>query len=134
MSTETEGKFQGRTLVVFGCGYLGGHVARRGVQLGLRVTGLTRNTTTARELESDGIEPIVASLETDAWHSRISTPADYVLDAVSSGGGGVEGYRRSYLAGMESIQRWVKAAGAPRRFVYTSSTSVYPQGGGERVD
>jgi nucleoside-diphosphate-sugar epimerase len=134
MRTEAEEKFAGRSMVVFGCGYLGGHVARRGVELGMQVAGLTRNPVTARELESAGIRPIVAALEAETWHTQLKAPVDYVVNAVSSGGGGVDGYRRSYLAGMESIQRWTETIGAPRRFVYTSSTSVYPQGNGERVD
>src|SRR5690606_6901360 len=50
-----------------------------------------------------------------------------------SGGRGLEGYRHSYVEGMRSIVTW--AGRVPvGTLVYTSSTSVYPQSGGARVD
>jgi nucleoside-diphosphate-sugar epimerase len=57
-----------------------------------------------------------------------------VVNCVSAGGGGTEAYRHSYIAGMESIVAWTHARGPVGTFVYTSSTSVYPQSGGARVD
>ena len=55
----------------------------------------------------------------------------------TAGGGGAEGYRRSYVEGLRSVVGWgrhVRAAGGVAgRLIYTSSTSVYPQGGGVRV-
>jgi nucleoside-diphosphate-sugar epimerase len=53
---------------------------------------------------------------------------------VSSGGGGIEGYRRSYVEGMHSILGWARSSGGVGTLLYTSSTSVYPQSGGARVD
>ena len=50
-------------------------------------------------------------------------------------GNGVEGYRQSYCAGMQSVLAWAVASGSPAGTIaYTSSTSVYPQGGGVVVD
>ena len=57
---------------------------------------------------------------------------DVVLNCVSSGGGGLEGYRRSYVDGIRSILAWA-GQGVPATFVYTGSTSVYPQDRGEVV-
>ena len=57
-----------------------------------------------------------------------------VLNCVSSGGGGIEDYRRNYLEGMHSVVTWLRGTRAVRAVVYTSSTSVYPQDGGVRVD
>jgi nucleoside-diphosphate-sugar epimerase len=53
---------------------------------------------------------------------------------VSSGGGGTESYRHSYLQGTESIIAWAAARGPVGTYLYTSSTSVYPQGEGTVVD
>ena len=64
------------------------------------------------------------------WHGRVAGGADWVLNCVSSGGGGLEGYRQSYVAGMGSVLAWAKARGPVGTIVYTGSTSVYPQGGG----
>lgn len=124
----------GRRLVVFGAGYVGGEFARQAVARGLSVTALTRNEAKAGELRAAGIETVVADLAGDAWHAALPGRPDYVLNAVSGGGGGVDGYRRSYLEGMRSILAWSRSGGPAGVLVYTSSTSVYPQDGGARVD
>ncbi len=119
--------------MILGCGYVGGEMARQAVIRGLRVTALTRNAAKADLLRSAGVEVVVAELAGDAWHTRIPGGADFVLNCVSSGGGGVEGYRRSYVEGMRSILGWAQR-GPAGTFIYTGSTSVYPQGGGAVVD
>lgn len=126
--------FRGKRLVIFGCGYVGGAVARAAVARGLRVTALTRNAAKAAVLAADGIEAVVADLASDAWHAQIAGGADFVLNCVSSGGDGLDGYRRSYVGGMVSVLAWARARGAAGTMIYTGSTSVYPQDGGARVD
>jgi nucleoside-diphosphate-sugar epimerase len=120
-------------LVIFGAGYVGGEVARQAVARGLRVTALTRNAAKARALAEAGIEVIVDDLASVSWHARLPEGADLVLNCVSSGGGGPEGYRHSYVGGMTSLLAWAQRVPAGT-WVYTSSTSVYPQDGGVRVD
>lgn len=134
MSADAHGNFSGKRLVVFGCGYVGAKVARQARRRDMRVTALTRNAAKAATLHAEGIETIVADLATDSWHGRIDGGAEFVLNCVSSGGGGLDGYRRSYVDGMRSVLAWGKARGLAGTLVYTSSTSVYPQGGGARVD
>jgi nucleoside-diphosphate-sugar epimerase len=134
MNPEAHGNFAGKRLVIFGCGYVGGEVARQALARDLRVTALTRNAEKAAGLRAAGIETVVADLASDAWHAAIPGGAEFVLNAVSSGGDGVEGYRRSYLEGMKSILAWARARGPAGTLVYTSSTSVYAQDGGVRVD
>jgi nucleoside-diphosphate-sugar epimerase len=135
MKADAPKNFAGRRLVVFGAGYIGAEVARQAVARGLRVTALTRNADKARALAAAGVEVVLADLATPEWHEKIEGGADFVLNSVSSGGGGVEGYTRSYVLGMRSVLAWVaREGGAVGTVVYTSSTSVYPQGGGVRVD
>lgn len=128
---ETSSK---RRLVIFGCGYLGREIARQGIERGMAVVALTRNSTTAAELESLGITAIVADLASDTWHKQITGRIDYAVNCVSSGGGGIEGYRRSYFEGMRSIVAWAGGISGVGTLVYTGSTSVYPQDGGVAVD
>lgn len=134
MTSAADGNFSGKHLVIFGCGYVGAAVAREAVARGMRVTALTRNEAKAAILRNDGVEVVVADLASDAWHGRMLGRADMVLNCVSSGGGGIEGYGRSYLDGMASIMAWAHARRNVGTIVYTGSTSVYPQGGGVRVD
>ncbi|HEV8073259.1 MAG TPA: NAD-dependent epimerase/dehydratase family protein [Opitutaceae bacterium] len=134
MDTDAHGFFRGKRLVVFGAGYVGGELARQALARGLRVTTLTRNAERAAALAALGAEAIVADLAGEAWHGRIAGGAELVANCVSAGGGGIEGYRRSYVEGMASILAWARARGAAGTLVYTSSTSVYPQDGGVTVD
>lgn len=121
-------------LVIFGCGYVGRAVAVEGLARGLEVTALTRNPATAADLEKIGVAVVVADLVGADWHAQIPGGADFVVNTVSAGGGGIEGYRHSYLAGMTSLLQWARERGTARTLVYTSSTSVYPQGSGVVVD
>jgi nucleoside-diphosphate-sugar epimerase len=125
---------EGRRLIVFGCGYIGGEIARQAIRRGAQVTALTRNPQTAERLKGEGVETVVADFASDAWHGQMPGGSDYVLNAVSSGGGGVSGYRSSYVGGMQSLLKWAAGTQPMGTLVYTSSTSVYPQDGGALVD
>lgn len=122
-------------LVIFGCGYVGGELARRASAAGARVTALTRNPTRAAELRAGGVMAVVADLAADEWHSAIEAAPEAVVNCVSAAAFTPEGYRRSYVDGMRSILQWAaRGPGPVGTFVYTSSTGVYPQGGGATVD
>lgn len=129
----------GRRLVVFGAGYIGGALASRAVAEGWSVTALTRNVDTAAALRARGCAVVVARInEVDWWDTpELAGEFQRVAVTVAAGGGGVEGYRRSYVEGLASVAGWAKRAlksdKLPGHLIYTSSTSVYPQGGGVRV-
>ncbi len=120
-------------LVIFGAGYVGGAVARAAAARGFEVTALTRNRGRAEELRAAGVRVVVADLADETWQADIPAGADCVLNCVSSGGGGLDGYRRSYVDGTAQVASWTRR-GRVGTLVYTSSTSVYPQGGGASVD
>ncbi|PTY04687.1 epimerase [Opitutaceae bacterium EW11] len=129
MSDDALGIFTGKHLVVFGAGYVGGAVVGAALRCGLRVTALTRNADVASRLRAAGAATVVAELQSSAWHAEL-LPADLVVNCVSSGGAGEAGYRTSYVEGMRSISRWLASRRPAEAFLYTSSTSVYPQNGG----
>lgn len=121
----------GQRLVVFGCGYVGRSLAQVALSAGAHVTALTRNLGAAADLRSMGIDVVVADLAKAEWHRSIGGPVDFVVNCVSSGGRTVEAYRHSYVDGMRSVLGWLRERESPvNTFVYTSSTSVYPQGEG----
>ena len=119
-------------LVVFGAGYVGGEVARMARKSGARVTILTRNPLVAAELVAAGCEAVIDHLQNSTWHTKIAQ-ADFVLNSVSGGGRGLDGYRQSYLEGMHSVLTWGSQSGTAGRLAYTGSTSVYPLGGGVEI-
>lgn len=134
MSPAAQRKLYGKQVVVLGCGYVGSAVARAAVAAGATVTALTRNETTAAALRAEGVAMVTADLAGDGWHGAIEGAGALVLNCVSSGGGGLEAYRHSYVGGMASAVAWARKRGPAETIVYTSSTSVYPQGDGAVVD
>lgn len=120
-------------LLILGCGYVGSAVAWRAVDEGREVTAVTRNPEKAAALAATGVHAVVADLAGSDWHRQVGREFESVLNCVAAGGGGVEGYRRSYLEGMKSVLTWLRGADVGT-LVYTSSTSVYAQDGGVRVD
>ncbi|MBX3735656.1 MAG: NAD-dependent epimerase/dehydratase family protein [Candidatus Didemnitutus sp.] len=121
-----------RHLVIFGCGYVGSALAEAALARGMRVTALTRNAEKAAALRARGVAVVEADLASAEWHTRIER-ADFAANTVSAAAPTPEGYRASYVDGMRSILAWASRAPVGT-LVYTSSTGVYPQGGGARVD
>jgi nucleoside-diphosphate-sugar epimerase len=128
-----------RTLAIFGAGYVGGALARRALAAGWRVVALTRNEATAAGLRELGCAVVAGELSGAGWWDALELAggAERVAVTVAAGGGGVAGYQRSYVDGLKSVVGWGarlrEAGGRAGRLIYTSSTSVYPQGGGVRV-
>ncbi len=120
-----------RVLIV-GCGYVGRPLGAELVRQGHEVFGVRRSAAASAELEAAGIRPLVADVTVAATLTPLPGPWDWVVNCVSSAGGGAEDYRRVYLEGTRSLLRWL-ADRPPRKFVYTSSTSVYGQTDGALV-
>lgn len=133
MTADADGNLSAQRLVIFGCGYVGTAVATDALDRGLSVTAVTRNPTNAHLLREQGVEVVVEDLATPWWHDRVPSRPQFVLNCVSSGAGGLDGYRHSYVDGMRSIINWARRHGPIGTLVYTSSTSVYPQGNGAVV-
>lgn len=114
------------TGLIFGCGYLGKHVASHWRQLGRRVLAVTR---TARQLPA-GVEPIVADILNPP--ALKSLPAvDTVVYAVGFDRASGSTMRAVYVDGLANV---LAALPPPKRFLYVSSSSVYGQTDGGWVD
>lgn len=123
-----------KSIMIFGCGYVGTALAKHCLNAGVRVGALTRNSEKAERLRALGVhEVVVADLHETNWHTQLKGSYQVVVNCVSSAGGGLEGYRKSYLQGQASILQWAQGRSI-QRYLYTSSTSVYPQDGGAEVD
>ena len=119
-----------RVLIV-GCGYVGLPLGVELIRLGHEVSGLRRNMAMENELKAAGIQPLfgaVAKLETLA---KLPHEFDWVVNCVAAGGD-AEDYRQVYLQGTRNLIEWL-APNPPKKFVYTSSTSVYSQTDGSQV-
>ncbi len=120
-----------RVLIV-GCGYVGLPLGTELVRLGHEVFGLRRSASAENELKAAGIQPLVADITKPDELAGLPRDFDWVVNCVSSTGGSAEEYRRVYLQGTRNLIEWL-ATGPPKKFVYTSSTSVYGQTDGSQV-
>ena len=119
-----------RVLIV-GCGYVGMPLGADLVKQGHEVFGLRRSTGAEADLKSAGITPLTADITKTEQLNQLPGAYDWVVNCVSASGGGAEEYREVYLQGTRNLVEWLGAA--PKKFVYTSSTSVYGQNDGSLV-
>ena len=122
------------SVMIFGCGYVGTALARALIQRGIPVGALTRNAARATELRDVGVaEVVVADLDGASWRHELGRSYEAAVNCVSSAGGGLDGYRKSYVEGQKRIFEWAERQKI-RSFLYTSSSSVYAQDDGVWVD
>ena len=121
-----------RVLIV-GCGYVGLPLGAELARQGHEVFGLRRTAAAEAELRSAGIKPLAGNISQPGQLARLPAAYDWVVNCVASSRGGPQEYREVYLQGTRNLVEWL-AASSPKKFVYTSSTSVYGQNDGSLVD
>lgn len=121
-----------RVLIV-GCGYVGLELGATLVRLGHRVFGVRRSETGRDVMDATGICPVIADTTRPGDLARLPGPFGWVVFCAAPDGNEVEDYRRTYLEGARCLVDAL-AANPPRKLVFTSSTSVYGQDDGSRVD
>ena len=120
-------------VLIIGCGYAGVPLGKELASRGHEVYGLRRSPTAESELRAASIIPLYGDITEPESLTALPRNFDWVVNMVASGRGGVEEYRRTYLEGTRSVVDWLSGSGV-RKFVYTSSTSVYGQTDGSVVD
>jgi len=118
--------------LIVGCGYVGLPLGEVLARQGHEVFGLRRSASAENELMTAGIKPLIADITRPETLANLPREFDWVVNCVSSTGGGVEDYRQVYLQGTRNLIAWL-APSPPRKCVYTSSTSVYGQTDGSQV-
>jgi nucleoside-diphosphate-sugar epimerase len=117
--------------LIIGCGYVGIPLGAELVRLGHEVSGLRRKASAETELKAAGITPLVADITKPETLAKLPRDFDWVVNCVAAGGD-AENYRQVYLQGTRNLIEWLGAS-PPKKFVYTSSTSVYGQTDGSQV-
>jgi len=114
-------------IVIAGCGFVGLATARIFHAAGWSVLGLTHSQQSADALKGEPFPVTLCDISNADVIRALSTQFESALDAVihcaSSGRGGADSYRSVYLEGARNLLD----ALAPKRFLFTSSTSVYTQ-------
>jgi len=119
-----------RVLIV-GCGYVGIPLGIELLRLGHEVFGLRRNPAAENELKAAGIQPLTGDVTKPDELKKLPRDFDWVVNCVAAGGD-ADNYRKVYLEGAKNLIEWL-APNPPKKFVYTSSTSVYGQTDGSQV-
>ena len=119
-------------VLIIGCGYVGLPLGAELVKQGHAVFGLRRSAAAEAEFKAAGIKPLMADITKAEQLALLPGGYDWVVNCVSASGGGEEEYREVYLQGTRNLIAWLGAA-LPKKFVYTSSTSVYGQDDGSLV-
>jgi nucleoside-diphosphate-sugar epimerase len=120
-----------RALIV-GCGYVGMPLGAELARQGHEVFGLRRSAAAEAKLRAAGIKPLMGDITRLADLARLPGPFDWVVNCVSATGGGAEEYRQVYLEGTRNLIGGLSTT-PPKKFIYTSSTSVYGQNDGSLV-
>ncbi|HEX8281131.1 MAG TPA: NAD-dependent epimerase/dehydratase family protein [Chthoniobacterales bacterium] len=117
-------------VLIAGCGYVGRAIAELLHARGWEVEGWTSSSGSAEAFASQPYEVRAVDLTDAGAVKRASGDFDAIVHCASSRGGGPDAYRRVYLDGARNL-----AAAMPATLLlFTSSTSVYAQRGGEWVD
>jgi nucleoside-diphosphate-sugar epimerase len=118
-------------VLIVGCGDVGQRVAR---QLGARVRLLALTSSAARvpELRQLGVTPLLGNLDQPASLARLAGLARLVLHLAPPATDGAQAWWRDLRT--QSLLRALRLRGAPRALVYASTSGVYGDCHGERVD
>jgi nucleoside-diphosphate-sugar epimerase len=120
-------------VAILGCGYVGTELGRQ-LSPAHEVVGVRRSQSGIDVIEAAGFTGVKADL-TDAGALESVPDTATVVFAASSGGRGAKQAREVYVAGQRTVlDHFAAREHPPERYVYTSSTGVYGDHGGDWVD
>jgi nucleoside-diphosphate-sugar epimerase len=121
-------------VVILGCGYVGLELGRQLTERGHRAVGVRRSEEGLAAVKDAGFEAVRGDV-TDADSLSAVPDVDAVVFTASSGGGDADAAREVYVEGLRTaIDHFGGREEPPDRLVYTSSTGVYGDHGGDWVD
>ncbi|WP_135829141.1 SDR family oxidoreductase [Halorussus halobius] len=121
-------------VAILGCGYVGLELGRQLTDRGHRAVGVRRSEDGLEAIADAGFEAVRADV-TDADSLAAVPDVDALVFAASSGGRDADAARETYVEGLRTaVDHFGARADSPDRLVYTSSTGVYGDHGGDWVD
>jgi len=113
-------------VLIIGCGYVGQCLAEQLVRQGDAVYAVCRSSERQADLRAAQVVPLLADVTKPESLAGLGVGYDWVVNCVSASGGGPREYQKVYVQGNQNLVSWLSTS-PPKRFVYTSSTSVYGQ-------
>jgi nucleoside-diphosphate-sugar epimerase len=133
MSSESENRQRIQTALIAGCGYVGHRVAQSWAATGVEPFACTRDAAKAEQLAAEGIRPVLMDLSSpEKWPEL---PAiDVLLWSVGFDRSAGADRTKVWIDGLRELLSRVQFRTEHGRVIYTSSTGVYGDSGGEEVD
>jgi nucleoside-diphosphate-sugar epimerase len=120
-------------VAILGCGYVGIELGRQ-LADGHDVVGVRRSEEGIAAIERAGFAAVQADVTDDSSLAAVPD-ADAVVFAASSGGRDAGAAREVYVEGQRTaLDQFARRDSPPDRYLYTSSTGVYGDHGGDWVD
>lgn len=120
------------SVLIIGCGDVGGRLARQLLAFGWQVFGMRRQVSALPE----GVVPVAGDLGLD--RCPVDWPKghiNYVVYCVAASQHDEAGYQAAYVDGLKRVVGWLGYhRQMPQRLVFVSSSSVYAQSAGEWID
>jgi len=118
-------------VLIAGCGDVGNALGTRLLAEGCEVWGVRRRV----DALGEGIQPWRIDLTDVMTFGAPPVAFDYLIYTASADRRDEEHYRSIYVDGLRNLSSALREAGCPlRRILFTSSTAVYGQDGGEWID
>lgn len=117
-------------ILIAGCGDLGTVLGLRLAGAGHAVWGLRRQP----QCLPGPLQRIAADLAEPATLGDLPRDLDAVYYTAAASDFSEAAYREAYVTGVENLLAALAAQGGPGRMIFVSSTGVYAQAAGERVD
>jgi nucleoside-diphosphate-sugar epimerase len=113
-----------KILVTGATGFIGGAVARKLLQQGHDVAGLTRPGDGAARLQASGLRPVVGDFADPASLAELAVEVDAVVSLASIGQ--VEGTPESFAKDRDAVAVMTKALGdSGKPFIFTSGSAIF---------
>lgn len=120
------------SVLIAGCGDVGGRLATQLLASGWEVHGLRRDISRLPE----GVIGVAGNLFNEDCPATWPIGAvDYLVYCAAATDHDEAGYRAAYVQGLQHVLEWLNDYGqAPKRLLFVSSSSVYGQQNGEWID
>ncbi|WP_347928354.1 NAD-dependent epimerase/dehydratase family protein [Pseudomonas helvetica] len=120
------------SVLIAGCGDVGGRLATQLLASGWEVHGLRRDISRLPE----GVIGVAGDLFNEDCPATWPVGAvDYLVYCAAATDHDEAGYRAAYVQGLQHVLEWLNDYGqAPKRLLFVSSSSVYGQQNGEWID
>lgn len=133
MPSESETRPQFQTALIAGCGYVGHRVAQCWRSSGIETFAISRDPAKGEQLAGEGILPVMLDLSSPEQWPELPV-VDVVLWSVGFDRRAGADRTRVWVDGLRELLNCVRFRTGHGRVIYTSSTGVYGDSGGEEVD